>query len=212
MTKFAIIDVETTGLMDFKRPADDPDQPRVAQFGMILFDSEYPGVAAAESYYIQPDGWVMSPGAAEVNGLSTEMLQEHGVPIAGILDRYAEVIEAGHVMVAYNAQFDLKMMRAELRRAGRDDMFEHTPNICVMRPLMTVMKGQRAPGAKGFPKLAEACAHFGIANARQHDAMGDAHAAHDILMRLIELGALPEPAVHLAKVKPEGAAMDRGLI
>ena len=207
MTKYAIIDVETTGLMDFKRPADDPDQPRVAQFGMILWDSEDPGVAASESYYIQPDGWVMSPGAAEVNGLLTEMLQEHGVPIAGVLDSYVAVIKAGYVLVAFNAQFDAKMMRAELRRAGRDDLFTETPNICVMRACTDIVQ---APSKNGrgfkFPKLAEACAHFGIANARQHDAMGDAHAAHDILMRLIELGALPEPAVHLAKVKPEGVA------
>ena len=179
---------------------------KIAYLVIILWDSDEPDIAVGESYYIQPDGWVMSPGAAEVNGLSTEMLREHGVPVARALDAYVAAIKSGHIMVAYNAQFDGRVMRAELRRAGRDDMFEHTPNICVMRPLMTVMKGQRAPGAKGFPKLSEACAHFGIANARQHDAMGDAHAAHDILMRLIELGALPEPAVHLAKEKPEGVA------
>lgn len=206
MTKFAIIDVETNGLFDYKLPSDAEGQPRMAQFAIILWDSDAPGVASSESHYIEPDGWEMLPGAAEVNGLSTEMLREHGVPVAHALDAYVAAIKSGHIMVAYNAQFDAKMMRAELRRAGRDDMFMQTPNICVMRPLMTVMKGQRAPGAKGFPKLSEACAHFGIANQRQHDAMGDAHAAHDILMRLIELGALPEPAVHLAKVKPEGVA------
>ncbi|MCR6673288.1 exonuclease domain-containing protein [Devosia ginsengisoli] len=144
----------------------------------------------------------MGAEASAVNGLTTEFLAEHGVPVAEVLAAYEEAIAAGYIIVAFNAQFDTKVMRAELRRAGRPDLFEQTPNICVMRPLTDILKlpSRRGP-AWGYkwPNLAEACAHFGIVNENAHDAMGDAVAAMEILRALHASGQLPEPAIHFAK-------------
>ena len=206
--RYAVIDTETTGLMDFKLPADAEGQPRVAQIGMILIeDIDAPPVV--QGFYIKPDGWVMGAEAGAVNGLTDAFLEEHGVPVAEALDAYVAAVEAGYVMVAFNAQFDLKMMRAELRRAGRDDLFDRTPNICVMRAATDIVRQPAKNGRSGFkfPKLSEACMHFGIENARQHDALGDAHAALAILRALDAIGALPEAKVHFAKQKPEPASV-----
>ena len=197
---FYVFDVETTGLMDFKRAADAEGQPRVASFAGLAVDHPDDEPEVFERY-VRPDGWAMSPDASRVNGLTNEFLAQRGVPIAEVLDEYARRIEAGYTMVAFNAQFDLKMMRAEMRRAGRDDLFERTKNVCVMRPLTSIL---RIPGRYGFkwPNLAEACAHFGIVNAKAHDAVGDAWAALEVMRHLHRDGLLPEPAVHYAKQRP----------
>lgn len=195
--KFLFIDTETTGIFDFKQPADAPGQPRLAQFGMMSVD-EIGADPVRLGMYIRPNGWVMSPDAEKVNGLSTKLLEERGVPVEEALSIYTSLVDAGYVVVAYNAQFDLKMMRAELRRAGWDDRFERTKNICVMRPLTNILK---LPGRYGYkwPNLAEACRYFGITNEKAHDAMGDVEAAYQIFLRLHAAGLLPEAAVHYAK-------------
>lgn len=196
---FYVFDTETTGLMDFKRPADAEGQPRVASFAGLALDHPDDEPEVFERY-VRPDGWAMSPEASRVNGLTNEFLAERGVPIVEVMDEYVRRIEDGYVVVAFNAQFDIKMMRAELRRAGRDDLFERTKNICVMRPLTDIL---RLPGRFGFkwPNLAEACAHFGITNAKAHDAVGDAWAALEVMRHLHRDGLLPQPAVHYAKQK-----------
>ena len=87
--------------------------------------------------------------------------------------------------------------------AGLPDLFEQTPNICVMRAATPVCKVPKKSGSGyKFPKLAEACGHFKIAQQAQHTAMDDARVAAQIMRELAALGALPEPEVHFAKEKP----------
>lgn len=204
--KFAIIDTETNGLFRFKDangvpiPADDPSQPRLAHLAMILAD-EHLAEERTIDLYVKPDGWSMTPEAAAVNGLSDEFLEQSGVPIAEVLEQYAAVIDAGYVIVAFNAQFDTKQMRGELRRAGMDDRFERTPNICAMRASMG-LGVKKAGGGKGFPKLSDVCAHFGIDLTSAHTAGGDARACLEIFRRLHAMDALPEARVHYAKTPP----------
>lgn len=204
--KYAVFDTETSGLFRFKDaagvpvPADDPSQPRLAHLAMILVDEKLAEERTID-LYVKPDGWSMSADATEVNGLTDEFLDAHGTPIIEVLSHYAEVVDAGYVMVAHNAQFDLKAMRAELRRAGLDDRFERTPNICTMRASMA-LKVQKAGGGKGFPKLSDVCAHFGIVLEGAHTAGGDARACLEVFRRLHALDLLPEARVHFAKTPP----------
>lgn len=204
--KFAIIDTETNGLFRFKDaagvpvPADDPSQPRLAHLGIILLDEQLQEERAID-LYVRPDGWKMEPEAQAVNGLTDEFLTENGSDVLIVLDQYVRVIDAGYVIVAFNAQFDCKQMRGELRRAGLDDRFEQTPNICVMRASMA-LKIKKASGRGGFPSLADVCAHFGIDHKAAHTAGGDARAALEIFRRLHAAGMLPAARVHYAKTPP----------
>jgi DNA polymerase-3 subunit epsilon len=208
--KFAVIDTETNGLFRFKDangvpvPADDPSQPRLAHLAMILLDD---GLVEERSIdmYVRPDGWSMTEESAAVNGLTDEFLLEHGAPVADVLDQYARVVDAGYVIVAYNAQYDCKQMRGELRRAGLDDRFERTPNICVMRASMP-LKVQKAGGGRGFPKLSDVCNHLGIDLQGAHTAGGDARAAMEIFRKLHAMDMLPDARVHFAKTPPLHAA------
>lgn len=204
--KYVVFDTETTGLFKYKDPvsgapipADDPSQPRMASYAAILTDESGREIERYK-YFVKPNGWsIDGTYAADVNGLTDKFLNENGVPIATVLDHWAALILQGLIVTAFNAQFDCKMMRPELRRAGRDDLFDQTKNICLMRSLAPY-KNEGLRINRGMVKLAVACEFFGIVNANAHDAMADAEAARAILEKLISDRRLLEPKVHLAKV------------
>jgi DNA polymerase III epsilon subunit-like protein len=206
--RYVIIDTEGTGLFSYKDAADAPGQPRVASVAMIFLDREM-GVKEEFFTLIKPEGWTFDDNsdAAKINGLTQAKLDSEGVPISSVLARYTDAVKAGYVMVAHNAQHDLKHMRAELRRAQMDDMFMVTRNICTMRAMTDVCQLMPANGRAGFkfPKLAEALAYIGVpvADEGAHTAMGDARGALEITRWLAKNQMLPMAGVHLAKKKPD---------
>lgn len=200
--KFAVIDTETNGLPDYKKPADDPIQPRLASIGIFLLNEKLE-IDAQHELFVKPDGWAMTPEATAINGLTDELLSEKGQPIREVLEIYTKIIDLGYFLAAYGAQHDLKIMRGELRRASIPDRFEATPNICLMRAAMK-LKVKKESGTGGWPKLADVCKHFGIERAAAHTGLGDAMDALAILREMAKLKMLPVAAVHYAKNKPEG--------
>ena len=203
---YAVIDTETSGLFDFSKPADAEGQPRLASFAAIRLDADL-NEEGANEYLIKPEGWILSDEVMKINGLTMERLEKEGRPVADVLKFYSALIERGYVIVAFNSQFDCKVMRGEMRRAGVPDLFEATPNICAMRAAVDVVKAPKASGrGYKFPKLSEACAHFGIEQTEQHSAMADAHAATAIFLELKALGVCPDPAVHYAKNRPDAVS------
>lgn len=205
MPKYAIIDTETNGLPIYKKPdgspmpADDECQPRLAQLALILTDEDF-NIESKFDGYVRPNGWAMTPEATEKNGLTDEFLNEHGKPVEEVLGAYQNAIQEGRIIVAFNAQMDCKIMRGELRRSGLDDLFEQTPNICVMRG--AAGRGMRPDGKKTWPKLEHCVAFLKIESGAPHKADNDAEAARQLAMYLRKFGALPEPAVHLAANHP----------
>ncbi len=216
--KYLVIDTETSGLFDFKQPADAPGQPRLAHLAMIRVSADL-AEESREDLYVLPHGWSMPQGpgtAGEINGLTDEFLEERGIPMSHVLKAYTDEIRGGRAVVAFNAQYDCKVLRGELRRLGLPDLFEETPNICVMRPLTGICRIPR-PNGRGlkFPNLTEALDHFKVrpSQFKAHGAVDDAHGALLIMRQLHRIGMLPEPAVHYAKEKPAekpAAAPKRG--
>lgn len=201
--KYAVIDTESNGLFDFSKPADAEGQARLASFAVCLLNEDFAAFRESE-VLVKPDGWQMTPEATAVNGFTTEHLLEHGRPIKNVLAAYSDIIALGYVIVSFNAQFDTKVMRGELRRAGMPDLFEKTPNICVMRALTSVCKiPKKTGGGFKFPKLSEACAHFKLEQPAAHSALGDARSAAQLLRELHKLNLVPAPEVHFAKVQPQ---------
>lgn len=209
--RFMTFDTETTGLPpraprgSAPIPADDPRQPRMASFAAVFQDA-MGGVMARQKFFVKPDGWTMAyfddlaraegkTPASAINGLTDEILNEKGLPVALPLNLYSEAILAGLTPIAFNKLFDLKIMRGELRRAGMPDLFEQTKAICAMAALDPYADRGLCMSRPGFVKLSVACEHFGITNADAHDAMGDADATGEIVAILIRDGLLPEGAV-----------------
>jgi DNA polymerase-3 subunit epsilon len=172
-----VVDTETNGLFDFSKPADAPGQPRLASLAILALtdDTVWMKVHA----YIRPDGWEMSPETTAINGLTDEKLAACGLPVAELLRLYGMLIDQGYTVVAFNASFDLKVMRGELRRAKMADRYEDTPYFCPMVALTDVCKLPKASGRGGykFPKLSEAMAHFGLPQTGAHSALKDAESA-----------------------------------
>lgn len=209
--KYMVFDTETTGLPPRAPrgappiPADDPRQPRMASFAMVITDSNGTPMSRAK-YLVKPDGWTMAfyddlaradgklPASA-INGLTDEKLNAEGVPVAVPLTCYSEAILGGLTPIAFNKLFDLKIMRGELRRAGMPDLFEQTKAICAMAALDPYANEGLCMTRPGFVKLSVACDFFGIVNEDAHDAMGDADATAKIVSILIRDGRLPEGAV-----------------
>lgn len=182
---YVVLDTETTGLFDFKAPADAEHQPRLATFAAILTDADGNEIDRV-SLYVKPNGWsINGTQAAEVNGLTDEVLRERGVSIHDVLSLWNSLIDAGATMVAFNADFDLKVMRGELRRAGLPDRFDATKRFCVMKALKPYAHHGLVIKGAGFVKLEAACAFFGITNEAAHTAMADAEAAFHLLRRLM---------------------------
>lgn len=205
MTKYAILDTETSGLFDFKLPANAPTQPRLCGLTMILTDET---LEPNETYstLIKPDGWTISQEITAINGLTTERCEAEGVPVLEALARYTDAVKGGYLVVAWNAQFDTKICRGEFRRAGLPDLFEETPNICAMRSSTGI--GIEKAGAKkgGFPKLSDAYKHFFKREmVDAHTSLADATACLEVFRELVKAGVAKAPEVHYAKVRPEGA-------
>lgn len=192
MPHYLIFDTETSGLFDYSQGADAPGQPRMAQIGMIFVGADLK-IEAEYEFSIRPEGWEMSPEAIEKTGLTTEYLKQHGVPATEALQLYNSAIEARRVVVGFNVQFDLKVGRAELRRAGMEDRYLQTRNLCMMWATRAIVAARDAKGSVKIPKLEEACAFFGIDQPKAHSALADAHSAFGLMQKLIERGALPEP-------------------
>lgn len=200
MNGYIVMDTESTGLFRYDQPADADGQPRMAEIVMILTDADM-NIEKEYHAYIRPDGWEMTEGASKVNGLTTEFLNENGIPVTEALNEYASAIDNGYILVAHNVSHDAKQLRSELRHAGMDDRFEATPNICTMRGLTDTCKipprGNR--GGWKWPSLSEACVFFHMENMGDHSALADARACLALLRKMKELGVMPEAAVHYQK-------------
>lgn len=212
MTKYMVIDTEGSGLFQHRdkdgnvMPSDAPVQPRLCSVAMIEVDENLV-VTQEFSALIKPEGWVFDDKseAAKINGLTSARLNAEGISIGDVLDRYTAAVKAGYVLVAHNAQHDLRHMRAELRHAGRDDLFNETKNICTMRAMTNVRcilkNNPRTDDDWKFPKLAEMLEFIGYKNEGEHTALGDARGAIEGLRYMAQRDLLPQGGVYLAKAK-----------
>lgn len=192
MPHYLICDVESSGLFSYDQPADAPGQPRIAQIGLIHVRHDF-SIEAEHEFLIRPEGWEMSDEAAQVTGLTTRFLKENGGPIAEALALYNAGVDARRVVVGFNVDYDLKCMRAENRRAGLDDRYLLTRKMCLMRGSREIVGARDVRGNVKIPKLQEACAFFAIEQPKAHSALADAHSAYQLMLKLVERGALPEP-------------------
>lgn len=202
---YMVLDTEGTGLFDYKQPADADGQPRMASLTIIYVSPELEE-DRRYSVFIRPNGWEMTEGATKVNGITTEYLNEHGIPVEEALNEFQSGVDNGYILVAHNAQHDGKQLRAELRRAGMDDRFEQTPQICTMRAMTDICKIPPRGGRGGYkwPALSEALLYIGETELGDHTAHNDAEGALKLLRWLHKNGQLPEPKVYYAKNRPEG--------
>lgn len=199
---YAVFDTEGTGLFRYDEPADAPGQPRMASLA-IIYVNENMETEREYQVFIRPDvnDYAMTEGAQRAHGLTIEFLNEHGVPVTEALTEYSSAIDNGRIMVAHNASHDMKQIRAELRRAGMQDRFEQSPNLCTMRAMTDICKIPPRGGRGGYkwPALSEALLFIGSQSLGDHSAINDAKGALELLRYLKKHNAMPEAKIHYAK-------------
>jgi DNA polymerase III epsilon subunit-like protein len=166
-----VFDVETSGIPDFKLPADDPKQPRAIQIAGILCGDAEPGeedsplgpgiaVRGFVNCPIRPDGWTMDDELAAKmgHGMTQAWLLENGRPVREALDLWTALHNRADLIATFGAGFDLKLMRGEFRRAGMPDLYGAKPKLDVMRAACKPCAMPMPSGRGGFklPKLGEA--------------------------------------------------------
>lgn len=209
MMSIFVFDLETSGIPDFRKPADDPAQPRAAQIAGLLIEERdaepapplnLPGVAVIGSMdmAVRPDGWTMDDALAEKmgHGFTHERLLEIGRPIGDALAQWGGLHDQASLLITWGGAFDLKMMRGELRRAGMNDRYAALPRIDLMRAASPICALPFANGRGGIklPKLEEAAnILLGEIPEGLHNARIDAVTTARIYFALKARGVVFEP-------------------
>ncbi|MDO2396075.1 exonuclease domain-containing protein [Mycobacterium avium subsp. hominissuis] len=164
---FVVVDVETSGF--------DPTTARVLSVAALTLT---PAATPEHALHTLLNPGV-DPGPTHVHGLTAAMLA--GQPrYADITDQLAPLLH-GRILVAHNAAFDYAFLAAEARRCGAD--------LPVADVLCTHELAARLDLGLPSLSLAALAAHWGIQQARPHDALDDARVLAAILPRALAVAA-----------------------
>ncbi|GAB3854347.1 TerD family protein [Dactylosporangium cerinum] len=157
--RYAVVDVETTGL---HAPSD-----RVLQIAVAQMEADG-SVGRTWSTLVDPG---CDPGPVHIHGITRERLA--GAPrFDTVVGHLAELL-AGRVLVAHNAAFDWRFLAAEAHRAVH--------RLPVSTRLCTLALSRRLDLPTPSLSLASLAAHWGVAQARPHDAEDDTRVLTEIL-------------------------------
>ena len=165
--RFAVIDVETTGLS--------PEHERIIELAIVRADEHGRPLDQWVSR-LQPDRPV---GATHVHGI-TEADLAHAPRFADLAVSIGTALQ-GMVVVGHNAEFDVAFLRAEFARAGMPMPVFST--YCTLQASTLYLPQLRRR------KLADCCAAVGVTNQQAHSALGDAYAAAGLLEHYLALDA-----------------------
>ncbi|MGP5412106.1 exonuclease domain-containing protein [Brachybacterium paraconglomeratum] len=163
--RFAVIDVETTGL--------DPERERILELAILRADEQGRPI----------DQWVtrFHPGgpvrATHIHGITDADVA--GAPRFADLAVQIGTALQGLVLVAHNAEFDLAFLQAEFARASLP--MPQVSTYCTLQGSTVYLPHLRRR------TLAECCAALGVTHQQAHSALGDAYAAAGLLERYLAM-------------------------
>lgn len=141
-------DTETTGLMP----------GRIIQLTYIMADEN---ATTAKNFFFSVE--YIEPSASAVNGFTVEKLAElsKGKTFSCDIDEIEDDFKRADLIVAHNANFDLKFLTAEFKY--QDRLFKFGEEFDTMKFFTPIMKLPRSShdGYK-YPKLGELCEFFDI--------------------------------------------------
>lgn len=215
-------DTETTGL-----PRKDPEtgethQPNITQLGFIL---ERGGIdMLTVDALIKPDNWYIHTGidpktgieesgtgisrkSTEITGITMEMCEKDGIPIADAVEMFVIAAENADVIVCHNTAFDMKVMAAEYARLqprAKDPniVYGGRPSLCTMKASTPICKIRKGDGKTSFkwPRLEELMMFlFNEELENAHSAIVDIKATRRCFHKLIDLGAFDKDVYRMAR-------------
>jgi DNA polymerase-3 subunit epsilon len=186
-----IFDTETSGLIDRRFEAEDPEQPDVVQLAALLCGDDGE-VLSTVSCLVRPDLKAIQPGAAKVHGITQAKANAHGLEAPAVLSAFGAMVDRADVLVAHNLAFDALVLRTAWHRAFGADFRERLYGkraFCTMKamtPVCKILSGRSKHKTDyKWPKLSE-CIDFLFAERLEgaHDALVDARACSRIYFEL----------------------------
>ena len=160
--RLVLFDTETTGLQ-FSRD-------EIIEFAAVVVEQRDGKPAIVQEYdqliALSPGGFV-PPKITELTGISTQDLQEKGLPKTRVARDVCEMMQGNTLLLAYNAHFDLRFLYYFLLRHGDPMVLKGKDKL----DLLTVYKDRRS-----YPhKLCNAIEAYGLSGkvVNSHRAVDD---------------------------------------
>ena len=160
--RLVLFDTETTGLQ-FSRD-------EIIEFAAVVVEQRNEKPAIVQEYdqliALSPGGFV-PPKITELTGISTQDLQEKGLPKTRVARDVCEMMQGNTLLLAYNAHFDLSFLYYFLLRHGDPMVLKGKDKL----DLLTVYKDRRS-----YPhKLCNAIEAYGLSGkvVNSHRAVDD---------------------------------------
>ena len=186
---YLIFDTETTGLpKNWNAPYTDTDNwPRCIQIAWQLHDA-MGNLVEAQDYLIKPEGFNIPYDAEKIHGISTELAEQDGVPLAEVLEKFNIAMSKTKFIVGQNVGFDLNIMGAEFHRLGVVNPLQELPVLDTCTEDTALLC--QIPGGRGgkfkLPTLTELHQHlFGEPFGEAHNATADVEATTRCFLELI---------------------------
>jgi len=165
-TKFAVVDVETTGSSVTKGA-------RIVEFSAVFVEAG--DIRGEYTTLVNPEAWI--PGwITRLTGIEPQMV-ENAPRFRDIAARVRGALE-GRVFVAHNVGFDWRFVAEELRMAN--SIPPEGPRLCTVRMARRVLPGLRRRGLDSLSR------YYDVDIVNRHRAGDDARATAVILLRMLE--------------------------
>ena len=160
--RLVLFDTETTGLQY--------NRDEIIEFAAVVVEQQDGKPAIIQEYdeliALSPGGFV-PPKIEQLTGISTQDLQERGLPKTRVARDIADMLQGNTLLLAYNAHFDLSFLYYFLLRSGDPMILKGKDKL----DLLTVYKDR-----KPYPhKLCNAIEAYGLTGkvVNSHRAVDD---------------------------------------
>ena len=186
---YLIFDTETTGLPKrWGAPISDTDNwPRCIQIAWQLHD-DMGKVIEHQDYLIKPEGFNIPYDAERIHGISTELAEAEGIPLAEVLEKFNIALGKAKFIVGQNLGFDVNIMGCEFYRTGVESPMSAMPILDTCTEVTASLL--KLPGGRGgkfkLPTLTELHQYlFNQPFAEAHNATADVEATTRCFFELI---------------------------
>ena len=198
---YLIFDTETTGLpRNWKASIQDINNwPRCVQIAWQLHD-DLGKLIEQKEFLIKPDGFDIPFDVEKIHGISTELAQQKGHPLADVLDQFLEVLSQSTFIVGQNVGFDINIIGCECVRLEKDTEWVSKQILDTCNEKTALLC--KLPGGRGgkykLPNLSELHLHlFGESFQEAHNASADVEATSRCFLELVRLGHYTNVELHV---------------
>lgn len=117
--RIVVFDTETTGFAktSLMTPESLPLWPHIVQFSYAVYDDKWHDVIETRDFIVRvPDEVTIPEVCVSIHGITKERSLAEGVSLWSVFQEFFRKVEQADLVVGHNLQFDVNVVKAELRR------------------------------------------------------------------------------------------------